>query len=37
MDRECRTNVAKRNAYRIFVGQPEGKIPLEKNKMQVGG
>jgi hypothetical protein len=24
----CSTNGAKRNAYRILVGKPEGKIPL---------
>jgi hypothetical protein len=28
MDRACSTNAAKRNAYRIFVGEPEGKRPL---------
>jgi hypothetical protein len=25
----CDTNGEKRNAYRIFVGKPEGKRPLE--------
>jgi hypothetical protein len=25
MGRACSTNVAKRNAYRILVGKPEGK------------
>jgi hypothetical protein len=24
----CSTNEEKRNAYRILVGKPEGKIPL---------
>jgi hypothetical protein len=24
----CSTNGEKRNAYRLFVGKPEGKIPL---------
>jgi hypothetical protein len=28
MGRECNTNGEKRNAYRIFVGKPEGKRPL---------
>jgi hypothetical protein len=26
--RECSRNEEKRNAYRIFVGEPEGKRPL---------
>jgi transposase len=30
MGRACSTNGAKRNAYRIFVGKPEGKRPLGK-------
>jgi hypothetical protein len=29
MGRTCSTNVAKRNAYRILVGRPEGKTPVE--------
>jgi hypothetical protein len=28
MSGECSTNVEKRNAYRLFVGKPEGKKPL---------
>jgi hypothetical protein len=28
MGRACNTNGAKRNAYRILVGMPEGKRPL---------
>jgi hypothetical protein len=28
IDRACSTNGAKRNAYRILVGKPEGKRPL---------
>jgi hypothetical protein len=28
MGRGCSKNGEKRNAYRIFVGKPEGKIPL---------
>jgi hypothetical protein len=30
MSRACSTNGAKRNAYRILVGKPEGKRPLGK-------
>jgi hypothetical protein len=30
MGRACSTNGEKRNAYRILVGNPEGKIPLER-------
>jgi hypothetical protein len=30
MGRGCSTNGEKRNAYRILVGKPEGKIPLER-------
>jgi hypothetical protein len=28
MSKACSTNEEKRNAYRIFVGNPEGKRPL---------
>jgi hypothetical protein len=28
----CSTNVAKRNAYRILVGKPEGKRPLRRTR-----
>jgi hypothetical protein len=28
MDRACSTNAEKRNAYRVPVGDPEGKRPL---------
>jgi hypothetical protein len=28
MGRTCSTNGEKRNAYRVFVGKPEGKRPL---------
>jgi hypothetical protein len=28
MGRTCSTNGEKRNAYRLFVGKPEGKRPL---------
>jgi hypothetical protein len=28
MDRACGTHGEKRNAYRVLVGKPEGKIPL---------
>jgi hypothetical protein len=30
MCKVCRTNEEKRNAYRISVGMPEGKRPLER-------
>jgi hypothetical protein len=30
MGRACSTNVDKRNAYRIFVGKPEGKRPVRR-------
>jgi hypothetical protein len=30
MGRVCSTNWAKRNAYRILMGEPEGKRPLGK-------
>jgi hypothetical protein len=30
MGRACRTNGEKRNAYRILVGNPEGKKPLRR-------
>jgi hypothetical protein len=30
MGRACSTNGAKKNAYRIWVGKPEGKRPLGK-------
>jgi hypothetical protein len=35
MGRACSTNGAKRNAYRILVGNPEGKRPLQDQ--DVGG
>jgi hypothetical protein len=28
MGKACTRNVEKRNAYRLLVGKPEGKIPL---------
>jgi hypothetical protein len=31
MDRACRTNGEKSNAYRILVGMPEGKRPLGRH------
>jgi hypothetical protein len=30
MGRACSTNVRKRNAYRIWMGKPEGKRPLQR-------
>jgi hypothetical protein len=30
MGRACSTNGEKQNAYRIYVGKPEGKRPLER-------
>jgi hypothetical protein len=32
MGRACSTNGENRNAYRILVGKPEGKRPLERLK-----
>jgi hypothetical protein len=32
MDKACSTNAGRRNAYRILVGSPEEKIPLEKSR-----
>jgi hypothetical protein len=32
MGRACSTNGAKRNAYRILVGKPEGKRPLGRSR-----
>jgi hypothetical protein len=32
MGRACSTNGEKRNAYRILVGKPEEKRPLERPK-----
>jgi hypothetical protein len=33
MGRACRTNVDKRNVYRILVGKPEGKRPLGRPRL----
>jgi hypothetical protein len=30
MCKVCNTNGEKRNAYRLFLGKPEGKRPLER-------
>jgi hypothetical protein len=30
--KECSTNGEKRNAYRILVGKPEGKMPLRRRR-----
>jgi hypothetical protein len=32
MGRACSTNEEKRNAYKIFIGKPEGKRPLGRRK-----
>jgi hypothetical protein len=32
MDRACSTHGEKRNEYRIFVGKPERKRPLERTR-----
>jgi hypothetical protein len=37
MGRACSTHGAKRNAYKILIGKPEGKIPLEDIYVHVGG
>jgi hypothetical protein len=33
MGRACNTNGEKRNAYRILVGKPKGKSPLERPRL----
>jgi hypothetical protein len=33
MSRACSTNGEKRNAYRIFMGKPEGKRPLGRPRL----
>jgi hypothetical protein len=35
MGRACSTNGEKRNAYRVLVGNPEGKSP--QGRLDVGG
>jgi hypothetical protein len=35
MDRACSTNGEKRNAYRILVGEPEGKSPLGRPRCRL--
>jgi hypothetical protein len=35
--RACSTNGAKRNAYRILVGKPEGKRPLRRPRHRWAG
>jgi hypothetical protein len=35
MGRACSTNGGKRNAYRIFVGKPEGKRPLGRPRRRL--
>jgi hypothetical protein len=37
MRRSCITNGEKRNAYRILVGNPEGKRPLGRQKRKLVG
>jgi hypothetical protein len=37
MGRSCSTNGAKRNAYRILVGKPEGKRPLGRTRHRLLG
>jgi hypothetical protein len=34
MGRACSTNGAKRKAYRILVGKPEGKRPLRRRRWE---
>jgi hypothetical protein len=36
MGRTCSTNGEKRNAYRILVGKPEGKMPLGRPIRRLG-
>jgi hypothetical protein len=36
MGRECSTHGAKRNAYRISVGKPQGKRPLQRPRHRWG-
>jgi hypothetical protein len=35
MGRACSTNGAKRNAYRLLVGKPEGKRPLGRPRCRL--
>jgi hypothetical protein len=35
MGRACSTNGAKRNAYRLLVGKPEGKRPLGRPRRRL--
>jgi hypothetical protein len=34
MGRECSTNGERSTAYRILVGKPEGKRPLERRRIR---
>jgi hypothetical protein len=34
MGKACRTYGEKRNAYRFFMGKPEGKIPIERPRLR---
>jgi hypothetical protein len=35
MGEACSTNVERRNAYRLLMGKPEGKRPIERSRRKL--